>query len=692
MVVAMLLGGAASADSVTVTADRLNIRKEADAASKVVGVVEKDDALSFVSEDNAWYQVKAGRETGYVMKQYVRLDQAAIAEDVAANTEVFTAEESGRATERVNMRELPMTGASITKVVPQNGKVAVIGRCGTWYQVRYDGKTGYIMSAYLTLTAEGGNASMDAFGQEQLYDAPKESRVTDRVNVRREPSTSAKIVKVVDKNGKISVLGEKGGWYKVSAGGKEGYIAKEYVALGLTRYDSALSASLKEEVNLRVSASTGSKILRVLKKGTEISVLGEADGWYQVKYDGLEGYIASEYVKLKEGGNSSSSALQSYPAARSAEVTDRVNMRKQASTSSGVAKVLNKNTAVSVLGEQGIFYQVKHGDTVGYIAKEYVKLGAASSDNNPSDQPNTSEPVTGGETLYPQAKAGVTTVTVNMRRAPEGEILHTLQPGTQVSRIGEIDGWYKVTYGGSTGYIAKAYVSDVANEPAVPPVTTPPVTGEGNTGYITAGSLNMRSGAGTNYGVIKVLTHGDEITWYSLENGWYLAKAGNDTGYVSAKYVSDTKPSSAPAVPGDTQPASGKAVLIDWWNGGIQSIFARGTVATVTDVDTGISWQVKRSGGTNHADVQPLTADDTAKMKQAYNGKWSWDRHAIWVTIGGVRYAASMNGMPHGTGSITTNNFDGHHCIHFLNSRTHTGNRLDAAHQSAVQKAYREGQ
>ena len=124
----------------------------------------------------------------------------------------------------------------------------------------------------------------------------------------------------------------------------------------------------------------------------------------------------------------------------------------------------------------------------------------------------------------------------------------------------------------------------------------------------------------------------------------------------------------------------------------IQKVFKVGVIATVTDVDTGISWRVKRSGGSNHADVQPLTAADTAKMKKAYGGSWSWNRRAIWVTIDGVTYAASMNGMPHGSGSITTNNFDGHHCIHFLNSRTHSGDRWDTAHQSAVQKAYKAGQ
>jgi hypothetical protein len=93
-----------------------------------------------------------------------------------------------------------------------------------------------------------------------------------------------------------------------------------------------------------------------------------------------------------------------------------------------------------------------------------------------------------------------------------------------------------------------------------------------------------------------------------------------------------------------------------------------------------------RKGGTNHADVQPLTAADTAAMKAAV-GSWSWNRRAIFVTINGVNYAASMNCMPHGSGSITNNNFNGHHCIHFTNSRTHGSNKVCPLHQAAIRKA-----
>jgi hypothetical protein len=96
---------------------------------------------------------------------------------------------------------------------------------------------------------------------------------------------------------------------------------------------------------------------------------------------------------------------------------------------------------------------------------------------------------------------------------------------------------------------------------------------------------------------------------------------------------------------------------------------------------------VQRRGGSKHADCQPLTAEDTAVMRKIYGGQWSWARRAIVVSLDGKHMAASMNGMPHGAGAIKNNDFDGHFCIHFLNSRTHESNKLDSAHQAMVKKA-----
>ncbi|AST91775.1 MULTISPECIES: hypothetical protein [Sutcliffiella] len=107
---------------------------------------------------------------------------------------------------------------------------------------------------------------------------------------------------------------------------------------------------------------------------------------------------------------------------------------------------------------------------------------------------------------------------------------------------------------------------------------------------------------------------------------------------------------------------------------------------SILDIDTGLRFNVQRRAGASHADVQPLTKEDTAIMKEIYNGKWSWDRRAIIVEKDSERLAASMHGMPHGRGAIQ-NNFPGHFCIHFFESTTHASKKEDFAHSIMIKKA-----
>ncbi|MDD3364970.1 MAG: hypothetical protein PHZ03_08325 [Syntrophomonas sp.] len=116
--------------------------------------------------------------------------------------------------------------------------------------------------------------------------------------------------------------------------------------------------------------------------------------------------------------------------------------------------------------------------------------------------------------------------------------------------------------------------------------------------------------------------------------------------------------------------------------------FPKNSEATVVDIDSSLSFRVQRRGGSRHADVQPLTAADSAVMKKIYNGQWTWKRKAVVVKLdNGQIIAASMNGMPHGQGAISDNDFNGHFCIHFRNSKTHGSKKVDLAHQLMIWKA-----
>ena len=123
------------------------------------------------------------------------------------------------------------------------------------------------------------------------------------------------------------------------------------------------------------------------------------------------------------------------------------------------------------------------------------------------------------------------------------------------------------------------------------------------------------------------------------------------------------------------------------WFSVVNKIFEKFSNARVVDVETKQEYQVMRVGGYNHADVETLTATDTAVFKSLYNGTWSWTRRPVWVEIDGIWIAGSINGMPHSYQYIEDNNEDGHTCIHFYMSRTHGTDNLDPAHQNAVETA-----
>ncbi|SEF63203.1 Peptidoglycan-binding (PGRP) domain of peptidoglycan hydrolases-containing protein [Caloramator fervidus] len=145
---------------------------------------------------------------------------------------------------------------------------------------------------------------------------------------------------------------------------------------------------------------------------------------------------------------------------------------------------------------------------------------------------------------------------------------------------------------------------------------------------------------------------------------------------------------------------------LDWFTQA-QYIFPVGTEATVIDYFTGKSFKVKRTTGSGHADVETLTAQDTAIMKEIFGGTWTWDVRPIILVVNGRRIAASMSGMPHagldaypsninvynrsggyGYGPnydyIKGNNMDGHFDIHFVNSLRHKDWQVDERHQAMI--------
>ena len=266
----------------------------------------------------------------------------------------------------------------------------------------------------------------------------------------------------------------------------------------------------------------------------------------------------------------------------------------------------------------------------------------------------------------------------------QGKVVGTLPADTKLTLTGVKGKVCRVERDGKTVYMMKSDLTQAA-APAATPAPAKTVTS-----YVKRDGAKLYDAGGTAIAKLKL---NDAVTVTATKGKACRVTIGSKTGYVNRSDLSESKTSTEPAATAAAssgsglRPAKGTAREMDWWTSDIQKIFARGVTAQITDVETGLTWRERRNGGTNHADCQPLTAADTAAMKKAYGGTWSWNRRAVFVTINGTNYAASINGMPHGSGSIKDNNFNGHHCIHFTNSRTHGTNKVCSLHQAAIKKA-----
>ncbi len=114
-------------------------------------------------------------------------------------------------------------------------------------------------------------------------------------------------------------------------------------------------------------------------------------------------------------------------------------------------------------------------------------------------------------------------------------------------------------------------------------------------------------------------------------------------------------------------------------------MFTVGTTVTVTDFNTGTTFQLMRTGGTNHADVESPDSANYDTFVSCFEGKNNWsEKRAVLVSINGVQYAASLFGHPGGTDTISDNGMEGHTDLYFNGSKSDTLGFTDIKHQERV--------
>ncbi len=232
--------------------------------------------------------------------------------------------------------------------------------------------------------------------------------------------------------------------------------------------------------------------------------------------------------------------------------------------------------------------------------------------------------------------------------------------------------WAKVSIKGVTGYVPVKYLNTSSR--------TTVYTSKSTHVYKSASSSSDKVSVEANTKLYVVGVSGDYLR---VQNS-----NGSKTGYVPSSDVSRSKSSLVKkSVSGSSSSWKSKVVKLNWYDGG-SSVLDTGDYGYIYDIDSGVTVKIKRMGGHSHADCEPATAADTAKLKKIAGGSFSWDCIPVILHAGGKYVACSINTMPHGDQTISDNGYDGQFCLHMVGSKTHGSDSVNESHQSAIDKAY----
>ncbi len=316
--------------------------------------------------------------------------------------------------------------------------------------------------------------------------------------------------------------------------------------------------------------------------------------------------------------SSSATAARADSTGAATVTASALNMRSEANTTSSIVTTLTKGTVVLVTGSEGGWYKVSYQGSEGYMLSDYLTFSQTATAN--------------------LGTGTVTSSNVRVRSGPGTgySILGVVNSGTTLTVTGVSADWLQVSYGGSTGYISSAYVSvggsssgssSSGSSSGSSSSGSTSVESVSGTGTIKGNYVRVRSGPGTGYSILGVLSNGTTLTVTGKSGDWYQVSYSGSTGYVSGAYMTLAESSSGSSS-GGTTPASGTGTInangVRLRSGpstssSILGSFSTGATMTVTGT-SGDWYQVNYNGTTGYVYKTYLTVGSSGSSSTSTTG------------------------------------------------------------------------
>lgn len=273
-----------------VTGGALNLRKEPSMQSGVIHQYPSGTWMTVLSEEGEWSKVEVGGNTGYVMSKFLS--------ESNSDSTLYVRTNTGRG---LNLRDMPSLKGNIITSFKPGTAVKVLVRGAGWHKVSVGGQVGYMNAQFLSGSASGGSSSSSKTG---TVSNPGANQV---LLLRETASTDSRVLGYFGNGTKVIIHGEEGDFYKVTVGGKKGYMMKKFIKLNGSSSSTLPATPFAAElvnpngnsiVNFRTAPGLSSPIIKAHRVGTQINVLEVGETWCKAEIDGVTGYVSRYFFKV----------------------------------------------------------------------------------------------------------------------------------------------------------------------------------------------------------------------------------------------------------------------------------------------------------------------------------------------------------------------------------------------------------